>query len=326
MATQFTVYKSTDTSAPTLSGTVGDLVNLMDKCLVTGYGSKAAAGWAATYSGTNKSALTQGTGSVGMLYRIQDDAPGATPGAREARVTGYESMTTVDAGTNPFPTAALGVGGVAMVVARKSTAASATTRAWKVFADARTAYVFMASGDFASFYCALAIGEFYSFVSSDAYRNMIIGQIAEGTPSIVASGDKFGSIIRSSINNTGHFLCRGHTGTGGACGFGKHAHVLGVTGFSGAIPYTNPADGSLILTPVHIHDNTTAPAMGVRGRLRGIYQAPHPVGSFADGDTVTGVGDLSGKTFEVIKGVFDTDSNLHGGNVFIETSATVEAN
>ena len=42
------VYKSTDTSAPVLVGGVSSLINLLDKCLVTGYGSKTAKRWFVT--------------------------------------------------------------------------------------------------------------------------------------------------------------------------------------------------------------------------------------------------------------------------------------
>ena len=40
------IYKSTDTSAPVLAGNDRTcLVNLLNKCLVTGYGDRPAAGW-----------------------------------------------------------------------------------------------------------------------------------------------------------------------------------------------------------------------------------------------------------------------------------------
>ncbi|MGE3907973.1 MAG: hypothetical protein AB7K36_01385, partial [Chloroflexota bacterium] len=50
------IYRSTDSGAPVLTGQAGSLLNLLDKCLVDGYGSKAAAGWSRPYTGTNKTA------------------------------------------------------------------------------------------------------------------------------------------------------------------------------------------------------------------------------------------------------------------------------
>ena len=38
-----TIYRSTDASAPVLTGEVGKLVDLLDACLVNGYGAKSAA-------------------------------------------------------------------------------------------------------------------------------------------------------------------------------------------------------------------------------------------------------------------------------------------
>jgi hypothetical protein len=39
------IYRSTDGSAPVLTGQAGKLTDLLDAILVNGYGSKTAAGW-----------------------------------------------------------------------------------------------------------------------------------------------------------------------------------------------------------------------------------------------------------------------------------------
>src|SRR5574342_915592 len=141
---QFIVYRSSDASAPVLTGQVGSLISLLDACLVTGYGVKPGAGWSKPYTGTNKAAFQNGFGSVQMLLRVDDNGPVT---AREARITGYETMSDVDTGVNPFPTAAQGVGGIAMLVARKSATADATGRDWIIVADERTMYAFVQTGD-----------------------------------------------------------------------------------------------------------------------------------------------------------------------------------
>src|SRR5262245_61500636 len=165
---QFTIYRSTDGSAPVLTGETGKLVDLLDACLVNGYGSKTAAGWAIAFTGTSKRAYRAASGSR-LYYRIQDDGPGAGT-FKEARLTGYESMSDIDTGTGPFPTSAQGVGSVAMYPVRKSAAADSTARAWVVIADARTCYVFVFTGDNANNQLAFGFGEFYSLVNSDAYN------------------------------------------------------------------------------------------------------------------------------------------------------------
>ena len=82
------LYRSTDSSAPTLSGTVGDLVNLLDKCLVTGYGSQVAAGWTKPFTSTNSADFR---GSAGLQYYIEvnDNGPNGTSLGKEARIRGW---------------------------------------------------------------------------------------------------------------------------------------------------------------------------------------------------------------------------------------------
>lgn len=179
-----TVYKSTDGSAPVLTGEVDKLCLLLRAILVDGYGAKAAAGWTETYDGANKKVFRQGGGNQ-LYLRVQDDGPGAG-GAKEARITGYETMSDVDTGTGPMPTAAQGVGGIAMVVARKSATADTTARAWICVADNRTLYFFAATGDTANAYIGFAYGEFYSFLAADGYRVHIIGRDTENSGATAA--------------------------------------------------------------------------------------------------------------------------------------------
>lgn len=326
---QFTIYQNTDGSAPALDGTVGSLVALLDACLVNGYGAKVAAGWTKPFTGTNKAAFKQGAGSNGMYLRVQDDAPGAG-GAKESRITGYEAMTTVDAGTNVFPSAAQGVGGIAMLVSRKSGSADATARDWIVIADSRTVYVLVKSevavGSPGNYY-AFGFGEFFSFQLNDPYRVFILGRVLENTNSTASEVfTRFDGLI--STGTTGHFMPRGHNGTYGPIDLSKTSDFVknGSTGTgSGVVPYTNPSDGGLYLAPFWISDPTTAPVNGLRGRFRGIWLFLHPVASVNDRDTVSGgaSGELTGKTFLFIK---TCPSSGGDGIGVIETSNTVETN
>jgi hypothetical protein len=327
---QFTIYQNTDGSAPTLSGTVGSLVALLDACLVNGYGAKAAAGWTKPYTGVAKAVFRQGAGSNGMYLRVQDDAPGAG-GAKEARITGYEAMTTVDAGTNPFPSAAQGVGGIAMVVARKSITADATARTWLVAADSRTAYVLIKSeaavGVAGDYYC-FGFGEFFSFQLNDPYRVLIMGRTSEN-----ATASNVETFVRNDggigTATVGHFMPRGHNGTYGPINLSKTGDTVknANTGAgSGVVPYTNPSDGGLYLAPFWISDPTTAPVKGLRGRFRGVWLFLHPAASVNDRDTVSGgaSGELVGKTFLFMKNIGSSGSA--DGIGVIETSNTLETN
>lgn len=319
---QFEIYRNTDASAPVMDGTVSALIDVLDGCLVNGYGAKAAAGWTKPYTGTDLAAYLQGAGS-GFYLRVNDAGPGAG-GAKEARIIGYETMSDVNTGTGPFPTAAQMTNGLFV---RKSVAADATARDWIVIADDRTLYVFIKSEvavGVAGFWLAFGFGDFYSVVNSDAYNCMIIGRITEN--SATTTVDKLdvlnsGGIITGNV--TGNYVARAYTGTGGSLVVGKVGNYglsASATQLNGVMAYPNPSDGGMYISKVWIVDVTTAPANSVRGWLRGFWCFLHPIASVADADTVSGTGDFAGKTFLFIK----TSGN--SGVYMIETSNTLDTN
>lgn len=317
---QFTIYKSSDGSAPSLSGTANSLRALLKACLVDGYGAKAAAGWTEAYTGSNKAAFQGGSG-VQHYFRVQDDA-GGTGGAREAQVRGFETMSDVDTGTGPFPTNAQSALTSNSLIARKSTTADATVRDWIVVADDRTCYVFVKTGDAANIYLGFAFGEFYSLLPSDNYRSFLIARTNENNGTTTNE-----NLDRMQFNltaaSTGHYMPRGYTGLGSSVQFGVHGDAAksnSGTTMLGAVPFPNSADGGLYLSRIWIHDPTTLPVNGIRGRMRGLWHFLHAIASVADQDTVSGVGDLAGKTYLFIK----TSGN--SGVYSIETSNTVETN
>src|SRR3990172_3933816 len=312
-----TIYRSTDPSAPTLSGTAGDLVTVLDAILVNGYGSKPAAGWTKTFSGKNKAAYRLASGAQTYL-QIWDAGPGAG-GGKEARIRGYETMTDVDNGSALFPTYALLSTGI---IARKSTTADATTRTWFCAADYRTVHFMALTGDIANVYHAFSFGEFASYVSGDQYNVMIIGRATENN--WTTSVENIGSVAVSVVTAlTGHYIARNYTGTGGAISVGKHQDLvkqrsdhIGVSGMA----YAHPADGRLWVSPVWIHE-TAQPL--VRGYMRGVWAPLHAATNFNDGDTFNGgagTPDLTGKVFEIKK----TISNSGGttGCLALESSNT----
>lgn len=333
---QFTIYRSSDGGAPALDGTVGSLVNLLTTVLTgpsfngTGfaYGATPCAGWSRAFTGTDKAVYRPGAGTR-LYLRVQDDAPIT---AKEARITGYESMSDVDTGTGPFPTAVQGLSGsIAALALRKSATANSTARSWIIFADNRTAYIFILTGDDPGlgdpWYYGSAFGDFYSFKSDDAYNCLIIGRTADN--SLSNALNHIGQVATSlSATVPGHFFARGHDQMIGSVAFGKH--VDGVkNGASvnalGVVPFTNPEDGGIYMAPCWIHDPTTAPVNGCRGRMRGFWVPLHAEMSLPFGTTFSGgaSGELAGKTFEAITEVPYNGAN---GTVVIETSNSVETN
>jgi hypothetical protein len=93
MTAGFKFFKSTDSGAPVLNNAAGALLGVLDWALDI---SDPVNGWQKVYTGTNKAAYRP---RVGLRYYVRfDDPAGMTTYTR-----GYESMTDVDTGVDPFP-------------------------------------------------------------------------------------------------------------------------------------------------------------------------------------------------------------------------------
>ena len=92
----------------------------------------APAGWEKVYTGTNK-AVYRALDVAGTRMYLRVDDTNTT----FSRVVGYETMSDVDTGAGPFPTAAQISGGGYWI---KSSAANATANKWALCADTRFFY------------------------------------------------------------------------------------------------------------------------------------------------------------------------------------------
>ena len=303
-----TIYQSTDASAPVLTGATGSLVALLDACLVNGYGSKAAAGWTKSFSGTSKAAYRQGAGSAFYL-RVQDDGPGAGT-FKEARAVGYETMSEVDTGTPPFPTVAQATNGVFI---RKSTTADSTARAWILAATNKTFHLFTFTGDTANVASSFSFGDVYSYKPSDLYSCHISGRSTEN--SAIYTGDSV-SGLSSSYSGViaGNWFVRSDSGVGGSVAAGQHSDywiaAQSIVG-KGGNTYPDPVDGGMRMTPLYIHE-----ASETRGSVPGLWNPMHDL-AFGLGDTISGVGGLAGRTFQVV-----SIAGSSSGQLLLETSNT----
>lgn len=325
------IYRSSDGSAPVLDGQAGSLVALLDACLVTGYGAKAAAGWSKDYTGTYKATFRNGAAALSRkYYRVQDDGPGAAT-TREARIRGFDTMSDVDTGTGEFPTAAQQASAGGSLVIRKSTAATSTTRTWMLAADDKTAILFIQAGDTAGRWYVTYFGEIFSYKSADAQCAALIGRVNENvTTAQETIGWHIGSTTAGSlVVASGHFIAGSTSGLGSMTG-GKWAHpAMIVTGASndigGQVAYPNAADSGFILTPIWFYtlSNTV-----LRGKLRGLFFPLHGSSNWADGDTFSGTGSYAGRTFlivETIAAYSTLGTNEGTGTLVLETSSSVAA-
>jgi hypothetical protein len=299
------VYKSTDASAPSLSGTAGALIGVLDAVLVNGYGAKAAAGWAKAYSGTNLAAYRPPAGG-NRFYLMCDDS-----GTTNARGVGYETMSAISTGTGDFPTAAQFSGGLYW---NKSTTVDATARAWVIAATDRLLIMHVSTAGTANATdgTMYVFGDIKSYKSGDAYATIhIAGNSASPTVSNTAS-----SITSTTAASSGHYAARSYTQLGTSLQFGKHsdaAKAQGTTTAMGSdgLTYPNGPDGGLYLAPLWVHESA---GPHLRGTIPGLWNPLHnkPLQHL---DTFSGTGLLAGKTFLALKMYASAEA-------FLETSDT----
>lgn len=310
------VYRSSDANAPALRGnTPGDLINLLDKCLVTGYGTKAAAGWTKPFTGTNVAAFRQGAGSNGMYLRVDDTS--TVTGNRKATVRAYETMSDVNTGLpQSFPTEAQEPGGATWWT-KQSSSTAANPRAWIVWADERMFYIYIntypeqtASPEYYNGW--YAFGDINSYKPGDGTATLLIGDQARTT--IYSSQPTFNQSSQlSAVGNDAIWMARRFDQIGAPIRVGWHSdYVKQGSTFSGAVSYPHGPDGALLMAPVWCHDPTISP-YNIRGVFPGIYAHCHNSASFGHLDTIEGQGVFAGRTFTYIR----TGSN---GGILMDNS------
>lgn len=137
-----TIYRHSDSSAPTLTGEAGSLNALLYACLVTGYGAKDALGWTREYTSGNTSVYRPASG-LRRYLRVVDT------GAQAARISGFRTMSDANTGTGQFPLpfslADANVSGGRLdadgLYARKSITASSLERPWVLIGNDHSFYM-----------------------------------------------------------------------------------------------------------------------------------------------------------------------------------------
>lgn len=244
--------------------------------------TKPGAGWTIAYTGTNLRAYRASTGNQRYL-RVDDTT------LTYARVVGYETMSDINTGTGPFPTATQLSGGLYWL---KSNGAS--LRAWLVIAT-ETYFIYRVFYDGAN-YSSTFFGDFTSYLSTtDNYNTLIIGENASG---VSTQGELAGQATSMNSPLAGHYCPRSYTQTGTSITIGKTGPSDPFSNASSAIgaggsTYPDPVSGKLLLSPIYICE---ASAAVIRGAFDGII-APLHNKPLADLDSFVGDGDYAGMTF-----------------------------
>ncbi|MBX9914088.1 MAG: hypothetical protein K2Y25_09325 [Pseudomonadaceae bacterium] len=259
---------------------------------------RAPGGFAKVFTGSNKAAYRSFdvTGNRFFL-RILDDG-GSAGGTRETRAYGYESMTDVDTGTNPFPTAAQSANGYYWI---KSSTTDAVARAWTLVTNGKLLYLFVDYGTAAALgmsangaFHSAAFGDTLSYKPGDAYATIITGGTTanQTTAPFGGLGTQAVSITSTTTFASSIAMAREFTGIAGARYVGLMGSCL-AAGFGTIVylAYPHMIDNGYYATPVQITQG--APAL-IRGRMPGMYEGMHGR-ALNNGDIVENFQGLSGR-------------------------------
>lgn len=307
----------------TLTGANGTLITALDTALVTGQG------WDNSFAGggANKK-IYRPAGGNQFYFRVDDGGTG-TGGAKEALIRGAETWTDIDTpNLNPFPSAAQSALTANSLVIRKSATTDGTTHAYIIYADNRTAIIFI-KAELTTWYAGpYYFGDFYSLnTAADGYRTCLLARAAENTAAItndpLGTGNLSGSISAYAAT-TGHFMARSYLGVGTSATAMRQSDgkLQGNAPLQGYLTVPNGPDGGLYVTRQHLFEQTSAITQ-YRGRLRGMWAWCHLTMPYADADTFSGVNELAGKTYQIVGPISSAAAVNHW---CIETSNTLETN
>jgi hypothetical protein len=307
-----TIYRSTDTSAPTLTGEASSLRLLLTAILVNGYGSQPAAGWTKPYedAGTHLAAFRPGSGMRRYLYL--NDAPTQISEMRALR-----TMTAITDVTTPFPLLTS-----VTVKFRKSITANNTARPWICLATDKHFYLISFGnqtvfGNYDGGDAHMGFGELVNpMVTGSKKTAFILGSFDTSTTSSVANNQRQ-SLLANTITQTGYCVLEGYPNqspeplvavTVSATPFNET--TSGGTTFPS---YPDPSTGRLLLSRYLAQGLSLAFHAGY---FPGVWCLCHHISFFNTGDTFSGhaSSSLAGRTFLLIKTgagaiVFETGGN-----------------
>jgi hypothetical protein len=253
-------------------------------------------GWTKAFSGTNLATYRQPTsGANGFYLGVSDDA------AQNSRIRGFETGTAAGpadaSGTNPFPSGAQIAGGLYQF---RSNTNDTTARPWVLVSNGKIIYFFNQQTSTAGVGNGFIFGDFTTYKGSDAYHTIMVADIIA---SAATTGVRMFNNIVTLTTNSGHYIARPYTQTGGSLQVGKGGNSYFQNGATecgaGGMSYPIGVEGGIMLSPLWVNEG----ASGIRGHLPGLWSPCH-ARPLSHGDTFSGVAStpLDGKTFELFFG------------------------
>lgn len=222
----------------------------------------APLGWEKVFSKTNV-AVYRPTDPAGTRpYLRMDDT-----GTSAARVTMYESMTDVDTGLNPCPSAATIAGGYYWW---KKTVASALGVPYFLAGDGQGLFFGAMASQLvgamgSSGFIACYAGDLKSYRSGDAFCGFVTG----GTSTSMSAVNVQGGIF-SVESETTRSVMRRANGIGSSQTCDRTAHGATFSGNNGPLgPAPASVNNGLFMTPIVVSDGGTLATNGPRGEIPG---------------------------------------------------------
>lgn len=257
----------------------------------------APAGWSKVFSGTNKAVYRSNNVAGTQMYLRVDDTVG-----RNARVVGYETMTDVDTGERPFPTAAQRSGGGWWP---KSNLDSSSSRAWTVVADDRQFFLHIGTGSNTGASGSVwMFGDFASYKIGDAFSCAVMSAPSDVTS---ISSEQSGSVEYCNSATPGPVhVARSYAGIVGAVqalnlpeSYSSTSSItMSGAGYGAVSVFPNGPDSGLVLSRKAILE----PGVCLRGVITGAYVSPQNCHASYSRNTIQdGSSDLSGRKLLAVK-------------------------
>ena len=278
---------------------------------------RAPADFAKSFAGTNQAAYRSNNVAYTRPYlQVLDDGAG-TAGNFEARMRGFETMSSVTVGTGPFPTVAQSAFGY---IQKKSATLDATARPWCIISDGVTFYTWILHNQTTAvafsttsnqaFPCGF--GDIVSYKSGDAYSGFLCGTGSESTTTSNTDGlcyQATGLTGPTTLATSPLCMPRDFTGTGTSkfnawIGTGTQVAMSS----SVVIPYPNPTDGAMYVVPIQVIQGTPN---SIRGKCPGLYETLHGVNTHTGLDVLDNVTGLSGRKLKWLPGTQASTSSGH---------------
>jgi hypothetical protein len=299
------LYEHTDAGAPAANARV---ISVLRACLVSGYGSKAAAGWSEAFTDANKAVFKMPATAPRRLHlRLEVYNSNAT------RWNGYVDMSDIDTGTFRF------------FNGNYSCFDYTTATGWKVLADDKTVIWIPRHTD-NTWRC------FYFGYLRDEAPGDLNHAWCGGNQGLAGSPSTVGAFwpIHPSYSSWGYDVYGQLLGLYGES-LGSPVYAIGTTMMGTAqdtqrnnqentrIPGAPPSNGvyQFARMPITEAGDNNTPCV-LRGNLRGLVWPCHRYSTLSNDLTISGVGQYSGFTIKILKEVkaYDNNTKTSESNTF----------